>query len=138
MKKIALIVLIVIFGIHFSLRFNELNDYNEFQGKIIGFTDVNARQVEKNGVSYIAITIPVVEYINGKGEKLIYEDGTRVFYSNFKINEKVKVLENKMNKYNVRIYSFFYYWVYLIDLILIFLLTTIICGVIYKFILKKR
>jgi len=137
MKKIALIVLIVIFGIHFSLRFNELNDYNEFPGKIIGFTDVNARQVEKNGVSYIAITIPVVEYINGKGEKLIYEDGTRVFYSNFKINEKVKVLENKKNKYNVRIYSFFYYWIYLIDLILIFLLTTIICGVIYKFILKK-
>ena len=137
MKKIALIVLIVIFGIHFSLRFNELNDYNEFPGKIIGFTDVNARQVEKNGVSYIAITIPVVEYINSKGEKLIYEDGTRVFYSNFKINEKVKVLENKKNKYNVRIYSFFYYWIYLIDLILIFLLTTIICGVIYKLILKK-
>ena len=137
MKKIALIVLIVIFGIHFSLRFNELNDYNEFPGKIIGFTDVNARQVEKNGVSYIAITIPVVEYINSKGEKLIYEAGTRVFYSNFKINEKVKVLENKKNKYNVRIYSFFYYWIYLIDLILIFLLTTIICGVIYKFILKK-
>ena len=72
MKKIALIVLIVIFGIHFSLRFNELNDYNEFPGKIIGFTDVNARQVEKNGVSYIAIKIPVVEYINGKGDKLIY------------------------------------------------------------------
>ena len=138
MKKIVLIVLIVIFGIHFSLRFNELNDYNEFPGKIIGFTDVNARQVEKNGVSYIAIKIPVVEYINGKGDKLIYEDGTRVFYSNFKINESIKVLENKKNKYNVRIYSFFYYWIYLNHLILIFLFTAIISGVIYKFILKRE
>ena len=137
MKKIVFIVFIVILGIHFSLKFNELKDYNVFSARIIDFTVVNVRQIEKRGVSYFSRRIPVVEYVNSNGEKLVYEDGTRVFYSNFKINESIKVLENKKNKYNVRIFSFFYYWIYLNHTILIFLLTAIISGIIYKFILKR-
>ena len=115
-----------------------MSEYNSYPGKIIGFTDVNVRQIEKRGVSYISRKIPVVEYINGKGTRLVYEDGTAVFCSNFKINESIKVLENKKNKYNVRIYSFFYYWIYLNHLILIFLFTAIISGVIYKLILNRE
>lgn len=138
MKKIVLIVLIVILGIHFTIRLYELNEYNQYPAKIIGFTYVNAREVGKNGISYFTRKIPIVEYKNGKDKKLVYEDGTRVFYSNFKINEQVKVLENKKNKYNVRIYSFFYYWIYLNHLIIIFLFTAVISGVTYKFILKDK
>ncbi|MCA1966856.1 MAG: hypothetical protein LDL23_09415 [Flavobacterium sp.] len=137
MKKTVIVVLFIISAIHFYIKYYELSEYNCYTGKIIGFTDVNVRQIEKRGVSYFSRKIPVVEYTNEEGKKLVYEDGTRVFYSNFEINESVKVLEKNNNKYNVRIYSFFYYWIYLIHVIVIFLLTTIISGVIFKFILKK-
>lgn len=130
MKKIFLSVLFIISAVHFYIRYDELSEYNRYPGKIIGFTDVNVTYPSypkyQSDKTHVTRHIPIVEYTNKDNEKIIYEDGTQVLFSNFNQNELVEVLENKKNKYSVRIFSLFYYWLYIYHLIVILMLTGII------------
>jgi hypothetical protein len=138
MRKIVTIVLLIICSVHFYIKYDELTEYNRYNGKIIGFTDVNVSVVDlKNRGGYETRNIPIVQYENANGEKIIYEDGTQVLFTNFDLNETVEVLENKKNKYSVRIFSFFYYWLYLRHLIIILMLTGIISVFFQIFVVDK-
>jgi hypothetical protein len=143
MRKIVTIVLLIICTIHFYIKYDELTEYNRYNGKIIGFTDVNVSYPNYGYTKYqpndtqVTRHIPIVEYTNNDNEKIIYEDGTRVLFSNFEQNELVEVLESKKNKYSVRIFSFFYYWLYLYHLIIILMLTGIISVFFQIFVVDK-
>ncbi|MFN7043572.1 MAG: hypothetical protein ACK4M1_00125 [Flavobacterium sp.] len=143
MKKIVIVVLFIISAIHFYIKNDELTEYNRYPGKIIGFTDVNVTYPNygyKNyqyDDSHVTRHIPIVEYTNNTKEKIVYEDGTRVLFTNFDLNETVEVLESKKNKYSVRIFSFFYYWLYIFHLIIILMLTGIISVFFQIFVVDK-
>lgn len=143
MKKIVIVVLFIISAIHFYMQNDELTEYNRYPGKIIGFTDVNVTYPNygytkyQSNDNYETRRIPIVEYTNNAKEKIVYEDGTRVLFTNFDLNETVEVLESKKNKYGVRIFSFFYYWLYLRHLIIILMLTGIISVFFQIFVVDK-
>lgn len=143
MRKIAIFSFIIVCAIHFYFKYDELSDYSIFKGKIIGFTDVNVTYPNYGYVKYkandvhVTRNIPIVEYVNRENEKIVYEDGTRVLFSNFELNESVKVLENNKNNYNVRIFPFFYYWCYIYHVIVIFMVSGILSVFIQVFIIDK-
>ena len=145
MRKIAIFSFIIVCAIHFFfIKYDELSDYSIFNGKIIGFTDVNVTYPNYGYVKYqtndvhVTRNIPIVEYVNRDNEKVVYEDGTRVLFSNFELNESVKVLENnKKNNYNVRIFFLFYYWCYIYHVIVIFMVSGILSVFIQVLLLIK-
>ncbi|NHM01612.1 hypothetical protein [Flavobacterium difficile] len=112
----------------YCLKKEELKEYTTYDAKVIGFTNVTVSEsvpsTRGHASNYTySRDIPIIEYKNKEGKIISYEDGNRVLFSSFELNEKIKVLENKENKYKVKICSFFYFWFHIYEFVLfIFLL----------------
>jgi len=110
----------------FYLKKQELNDYYIYDGEVVGFTNVTVTESVPStrghsSKSTYSRDIPIIEYKNNEGVLVTYEDGNRVIFSSFDLNEKIQVLEKKDNKYNTRIFSFFYFWFHIYELVLFLL-----------------
>jgi len=125
----------------FYIKREELKEYTIYDAKVIGFTNVNVTESvpsirgSSSRTSYTR-DIPIIEYKNDEGKIISYEDGSRVLFSSFDLNEKIKVLENKENKYKVKVYSFFYFWIHIYEIIIFFLLLFIFYVFISVFVFR--
>ena len=128
-----LIVIISSFIIHKSIL---LLNYNFYDGKIVGFEIVNHTFHNfKGGNGYEKRALNIIEYY--KDNKTIkYTDGDG-FTLNFNaINDNVKVIINKNNSNDIRIFSLFHYWINIQEFILLGLVLFIIYGLFYVFFKK--
>ncbi|WP_396156625.1 hypothetical protein [Flavobacterium macrobrachii] len=129
---IVLLFTVLIFAV---IDYVNLKDYHHYDGKVIGFREVVADEKGFRNVSVrIRHSFPEIGYFNGR-DSVKFDAGQRVFYSNFKVNEKVTVLENKNDKYETHILSLFYYWTSYEKTIIIFLCSGLIYGIV--FLLKR-
>jgi hypothetical protein len=139
MSRVSYLIIFFLILAYLGLKWYNLKDYKIYDAKIIGFEKVNVTMPTslrgKSNSSYTKIT-PIVEYYRLSNDTVKYYDGKRVFYSSFNKNEKIRVLEDKRNEYNTTIFSLFYYWLEVSEIILLALLATMIIGF-YKVFLKN-
>lgn len=135
--KLLLGITITIFSIFFIIDYLSLKNYNIYEGKIIGFDNRSTSySVGKQGSVKINWDIPKMEYYKNN-DTIICEDGRLVLISSFCLNEKIRVLESKKDKFQVKIFSFFYYWINFQKIVIGLLLSTIIFGYYFVFIKKS-
>jgi hypothetical protein len=109
--KLLLGITTTIFSIFFIIDCLSLKNYNIYEGKIIGFDNRSTTYSDgKQGNVKINWDIPKMEYYKNN-DTIICEDGRLVLISSFGLNEKIRVLESKNDKFQVKIFSFFYYWI---------------------------
>lgn len=125
----------------FYLKKQELNDYYIYDGEVIGFTNVTVTESVPStrghsSRSTYSRDIPIIEYKNKEGKIISYEEGHRVIFSSFELHEKIKVLENKENKYKTLVFSFFYFWFHIYELVIFILLLFIFYVFISVFFFK--
>lgn len=125
----------------YYMKREELKEYNIYEGEVIGFTNVTVTESvpSTRGHSHSSTfsrDIPIIQYTDGNGELVSFEEGHRVIYSSFELYEKVKILENKQNTNKTVVLSFFYYWFHLYELIIFLLLLFIFYVFISAFIFK--
>lgn len=122
---------IVVFLIFISLKSCELKSYRIYEGKVTGFEEVNIKYTTYSRGRYGSgngkMTIPLFEYYKGN-DTIQSSEGCIVLLSNFKVGEKIEVLENREFKNKVRIYSFFYFWLRFPEIIILILLCVIVYG----------
>ena len=125
----------------YYLKKEELKEYTIYDAKVIGFTNVTVTESVPSTRGHSSSQtysrdIPIIEYKNKEGKIISYEDGNRVLFSSFELNEKIKILENKEYKYKLKIYSFFYFWFHIYEFVIFILLLFIFYVFISVFIFK--
>ena len=125
----------------FYIKNDELKEYYIFDGEVIGFTNVTVSESvpSTRGHSHKSTysrDIPIIQYQDGNDKLVTYEEGHRVIFSSFELHEKVKVLENKKNSYKTVVFSFFYFWFHVYELVIFLLLLFIFYVFISAFIFK--
>jgi hypothetical protein len=131
-KVIAFVVLVFIF-----CKNQNLNNYYLFEGKVVGFDHVTIKKsYYRSRGAYIKMVIPKVEYYRAK-DTVRCDVGETKMFTNFEINEKVVILENKENQYDTKLFTLFYYWIDFMEIVFLGLVITIIYGFIYVFIENK-
>lgn len=133
-KNSALFTLIVVFLGFISLKIINLNNYNFYDGKIIGLRNtVTSHQGSIRGSVRIKREIPEIEYYQ-KNDTIKCDQGDLRLFTNFELDEKIIVLVDKENNNKTKIYSLFYYWIDYNELILFLLAFLIILGFIKNFV----
>ncbi|WP_343697468.1 hypothetical protein [Flavobacterium sp.] len=126
--------LFIVYSGFIFLKVKNLDNYNFYEGKIIGLREITSSHTSGRGGSVlINRNIPEVEYYKGK-DTIRYDQGELRLVTNFELNEKVTILENKENEYENKIYSLFYYWIDYNELILFLLAFLFVFGYIKNFI----
>jgi hypothetical protein len=123
----------------YYLKKEELKEYTIYEAKVVGFTNVTVTESVPSTRGHSSRTtysrdIPIIEYKNKEGKTISYEEGHRVIFSSFELNEKIRILENKENKYKIKVYSFFYFWFHIYELVIFILLLFIFYVFISAFI----
>ena len=123
----------------YYLKKEELKEYTIYEAKVVGFTNVTVTESVPSTRGHSSRTtysrdIPIIEYKNNEGKIISYEEGHRVIFSSFELNEKIRILENKENKYKITVYSFFYFWFHIYELVIFILLLFIFYVFISAFI----
>ena len=106
LKSRYLKVLFFLVLIFFVVDYINLKNYNIYEGKIIGFEEVIKKEHGYRTSVLIKHKFPTIEYYKNN-DTIEFDDGRRTLFSNFKINEKVTVLESKENHNQAQIFSFF-------------------------------
>lgn len=131
---------IVVFLIFISLKSCELKSYRIYEGKVTGFEEVITKYTTysrgRYGSGYGKMTIPLFEYYKDN-DTIQSSEGCIVLLSNFKVGEKIEVLENREFKNKVRIYSFFYFWLRFPEIIILILLCVMVYGCLKLYESKK-
>jgi hypothetical protein len=132
--------LFVVYAGFIFLKVNNLDNYNFYDGKIAGLHTITAKNTGggRGSSSSVLITreIPEVEYYKNK-DTIKYDQGELRLVTNFEVNEKIIVLEDKEDEYKTKIYSLFYYWIDYNELIVCLLAFLFIFGYIRAFIKQK-
>jgi hypothetical protein len=135
MRYLASIIGIV-FIPFFIYKYSMLSDYHKYPGVIKGFETVYARYPGyKSRGGYEPRRIPVVEYYSEK-DTSVYSEGTLNYFSSYDQDQKITVLERKDNPYKTCIYSFWYYYMPIPELILLLLTSFIFFAICSVYILK--
>lgn len=116
------------------LKIANFDNYNFYEGKVISLQPVSSNYTGgMHGQSVtIAREIPEIEYYKNN-DTIKCDQGELRLVTNFELNEKITVLEDKEDKYKVKIYSLFYYWIDYNELILCLLAFLFIYGYIRTF-----
>lgn len=133
-------LLVVYFGFIF-LKVRNLDNYNFYDGKIIGLRQVTTSHTGggRGSSSSVLINrvIPEIEYYKNT-DTVKYDQGELRLVTNFELNEKITVLEDKEDQYKTKIYSLFYYWIDYNELILVLFAVLFVYGYIKTFIKIKN
>lgn len=129
-KTIAFLLVYVVFV---YLKVTNLDNYYFYDGKVTGLYKVVKSHSTYRGSVLIGTEIPEIEYyVNNDTIKC--DQGDLRLVTNFKVNEKIKILVDKENHYKTKIYSLFYYWIDFNELILFLFAFLFILGFIKNFI----
>jgi len=127
------IAFLLVYLVFIYLKVTNLNNYNLYDGKVTGLYKVVKSHSTYRGSVLIGREIPEIEYyVNNDTIKC--DQGDLRLVTNFKVNEKIKVLVEKANRDKTKIYSLFYYWIDFNELILFLFAFLFILGFIKNFI----
>lgn len=132
-RKALFIILGIIFIPFFIYKIYSLKDYNQYPGKVIDIEEVNV-SLPKSG--YKVRHIPVVEYYALK-DTSSFSEGKDNLFASYDIGDEVTVIERKDNPYKSSIFSFWYYFLNIPELIIMLLICFILFGFYVKFIEQK-
>lgn len=128
------IAFLLVYVVFIYLKVTNLNNYNVYDGRVTGlYKIVQSHSTGGHGWVKIGRQIPKIEYYKNN-DTIRCEQGDLRLVTNFKVNEKIKVLENKDSNYETKIYSLFYYWIDFNELILFLFAFLFILGFIKNFI----
>ena len=83
-----------IIAVFIYCKYQNLDNYNFYEGKIVGIDIVSIKKSSGRGRQvYIKMNIPNVEYYRKK-DTVRCDQGETKMFTNFEINEKVVILEN--------------------------------------------
>jgi len=120
----------------FYLKYSKLSNYNKYPGIIKGFETVDARYPGyKTKGGYEPRRIPLVEYYSER-DTSSFSEGTLNYFSYFNKGQRITVLERKDDPYKAYIYSFWYYYMFIPELILLLLISLILYAICRVYILK--
>ena len=132
----AVIILGIVFIPFFIYKTFRLSEYNKYRGKIIEVEEVNVYYPGfKNKGGYELRYIPLVEYYTKK-DTSSFSEGTLNYFSFYKKGDEVTVLERKDNPYKTHIYSFWYYYLLIPELIILLLTSFILFAICRVYIIK--
>ncbi|MET0945438.1 MAG: hypothetical protein ABWY22_08510 [Flavobacterium sp.] len=130
-KTIAFLLVYIVF---IYLKVTNLDNYYFYDGKVTGlYKVVKSHSTGARGSVLIGREIPEIEYYKNN-DTIKCDQGDLRLVTNFEVNEKIKVLEDKDNNYETKIYSLFYYWIDFNELILFLFAFLFILGFIKNFI----
>ena len=113
-----------------------LSNYHKYPGTIKGFETVYAHYPGfKTKGGYEPRRIPVVEYYSVR-DTSSFSEGTLNYFSFYNKGQRITVLERKDDPYKACIYSFWYYYMFIPELILLLLISFIIFAICRVYILK--
>ncbi len=129
-KSLFLKIYFLVFAVFIFIEYNNLDNYNIFEGKISAVINTTSAHIPSKGSRKVKINhdYPVFEYYRNK-DTVKTQDQSLVLYSNFYVGDKIKIIESKKDKYNIRILNIFYYWIGFEKLLIILLFTGIIYGI---------
>jgi hypothetical protein len=139
-RKIELLSVVLILGIvfipFFIYKAFMLSDYYKYSGKIKGIEGVNVSYpgFKSKGGSELK-NIPIVEYYTKK-DTSSFSEGTLNYFSFYNKGDEVTVLERKDDPYKTHIYSFWYYYLLIPELITLLLICMIIFAICRVYITK--
>ncbi|WP_163399156.1 hypothetical protein [Flavobacterium fluviatile] len=120
------------------LKVTNLGNYYFYEGKVISLNAVSSSYSGMRGQSVrIARKIPEIEYYKNN-DTIRCDQGELRLVTNFELNERITVLEDKEDEYKVKIYSLFYYWIDYNELILCLFFFLFIYGYIRTFMKIKK
>lgn len=133
-KNAVTIAFLLVYLVFIYLKVTNLNNYNFYDGRVTGLHKVvQSHSTGGHGWVVIGREIPKIEYYKDS-DTIRCDQGDLRLITNFKVNEKIKVLEGKHNHYETKIYSLFYYWIDFNELILFLFAFLFILGFIENFI----
>ena len=138
LKSRFLKIYLLVFTIFIFIEYKNLDNYNILDGKITAIKNITTSHIPSKGNRKIKINhnFPFFEYYR-KTDTVKTTDQSLVIYSNFYVGEKIKVIENKNDRFEIRILNVFYYWIGFEKLIIILISTGIIYGI-YDLIIMKN
>jgi len=114
----------------------KLSDYNKYQGKVIQIEEVNVYYPGfKNKGGYEIRYIPMVEYYTVK-DTSTFSDGALNYFSSYERGDIITVLEKKNDRYKTHIYSFWYYYLSIPELIILLLISFILLAICMVYVIK--
>ena len=139
-RKKQMLYIIAILGIvfipFFIYKAYKLSEYHKYPGTIKGFETVYVRYPGyKIRGGYEPRHIPVIEYYSKSGIST-YSEGTLNYFSFYDKGDEITVLEKKDNAYETRIYSFWYYYLLIPELIMLSLISFIFFAICKAYIIK--
>ncbi len=132
LKSRFLKIYLLVFASFIFIEYCNLDNYLIFEGKIIAVKNITTSHIPSKGNRKVKINhdYPVFEYYRKK-DTLKTQDQSLVLYSNFYVGDKIKIIESKKDKFEIRILNVFYYWIGFEKLIIILLFAGIIYGIYY-------
>lgn len=131
----------LVYCIFIFLKVKNLDNYNFYDGKIIDLHEITSSHTGggrgSSSTVLIRRNIPEIEYYKNK-DTIRCDQGELRLFTNFKPNEKIKVLEDKEDEYKTKIYSLFYYWIDYNELIIFLFSVLFIYGYIKTFMKEKK
>ena len=131
------------------MKWYDLKDYYVYPGRVTGFESFTLMEPyyqKRGGAKTVAVNrvTPNIEYFR-EHDTVRYGEGDRtmlVYFTfddsyMFSIDEKIKVLEAKEDETQTRPLTFFHYWLYVNELIVIFLIAFVIWGAQKVYLNKK-
>jgi len=123
------VILGIVFIPFFIYRDFMLSDYSKYPGKVIEIEGVNVSYPGFKGKGGSELkNFPVVEYYIEK-DTFSFSEGTLNYFSFYDKGDEVTVLERKDDCYKAHIYSFWYYYLLVPELIILLLLSFIIFAI---------
>ena len=133
-RNAVTIAFLLVYLVFIYLKVTNLNNYYFYDGRVTGlYKVVQNHSTGDHGLVKIGREIPKIEYYKNS-DTIRCDQGDLRLVTNFKVNEKIKVLVDKDNHYKTKIYSLFYYWIDFNELILFLFAFLFILGFIKNFI----
>ena len=137
LKSLFTKIFCFVFVIFVLIDFINLQNYNIYEGKVTAVENTTTTHTSSRGRAVrINMDIPKFEFYREK-DTVKSEDGNLVMYSNFSVNDKLKILQNKEDQNEIKIFNIFYYWIGFNKLVIIGFLSLFIFGY-YKVFIKKE